>query len=170
MQLFLTASLLVLGAIHAQANNTVLIDNPMKFKLFPIALFIGERAPITFEVTVPKQLQNQISTLSIVEVQKSDPTGSAPKKVLRYVGLLSDQGVAGDKRRGDGVLSRKFTFEERDPGLHHFAVIQDTAETKGGETLAGNQILVSEVATLTIEARPTLTEIMRQAWNKWKAR
>jgi hypothetical protein len=70
--------------------------------VFPLELFVKESSPVLFTV----KPGHPDSRLALIEVDEQG-------RKLRYIGVMTDDGVMGDKIRGDGVYTRKISVTEK---------------------------------------------------------
>lgn len=61
-------------------------------------------------------------SLSRFEVVEIDSQG----KKIKTIGLMTDDGVMGDRRAGDGIYTRKFQVYEKKVGTHRYAIVKNS--------------------------------------------
>lgn len=114
----------------------------------PDFLFSREAKWVTFELEAKELSPADGARLELIEV-----ASDGSKK--RTLGPLIDEGVFGDKKKGDQVYSRRFKLTEETPGLRVFEA------RVGGRPLSPPGRLELEVV-----ARPTFQEAVRSAWKR----
>lgn len=127
------------------------------FHVFPRELFVKESSPIIFSAklaagAIPKAGEKP-PNLTLIQVDASG-------KKLRYIGIMSDDGVMGDKVRGDNILTRKHQLTEKVAQKVYFAVVEETA--------AGvpEQVDPAKAVSIEIIRRPSFVEIVSTIWSK----
>jgi hypothetical protein len=127
---------------------------PAQFKpdVFPKELFVKESSPVLITVSAP----SGATQLTLLEV---DETG----KKLRYIGVMTDDGVMGDKIRGDGVYTRKISVTEKRAKKFYYSVIEETAA--GG---VPEQVDPALINSIEIVGRPSMVEVLAIIWDKIK--
>lgn len=121
----------------------------------PDSLFAKESSPVVFKFD-SNSIHPKPSEHTQYMLVQLLPDGKE-----RTVGLLSDDGVLGDSKKGDGIYSRKVQLYERKGGILRFQVV--TWE-KGEEKRLG------ELAELQVHSHPVLQDLLATIWNRIQAR
>lgn len=115
--------------------------------VFPKELFVKESSPVIFTVK-PDQANDR---LTLIEVDEKG-------KKLRYIGVMTDDGVMGDKIRGDGVYTRKISVTEKKAQLFHYAVVEET------DAGVPDELDPAKTSELRILGRPSMVEVLSSIW------
>lgn len=122
---------------------------------FPQELFTKESTPVTFYA----QFNEPVPTgkrLAVVEVNPET------REVTRYVGALIDDGVLGDRKKGDGVYSRKMQLTEKKAATKIFAVVE---ENEAGYPLTLEKDYPHQLQ-IRVLRRPSFVELVTAAVTK----
>ena len=140
---------LILSVFVASAANS---EEPqiLSLKVHPQQLYTFQDKAVLFEAKIKNPPEGK---LNWVLVQIKDG------RVHKQLGVLSDSGFLGDRKKGDGIFTRKVRFKGRKPGRLEFAVIlHDQAETlKSLESLESHP-----TGHLTFVRRPNFFELISQ--------
>lgn len=118
-------------------------------KITPPSLFTFEDRAVTFSVKL-KNNREDLLLVSLIDDKNFD----------LYKWDLNDNGVLGDKKKGDSFYSRKIQFKEKKPGIKKFAVI-----TKDEQNLKKIED-PNRVLELEIIKRPSFLELVKGAFQK----
>ncbi|MBL7714347.1 MAG: hypothetical protein JNL01_02700 [Bdellovibrionales bacterium] len=122
---------------------------------FPKELFTKESTPVTFYA----QFAEPVPTGKRLAVVEMDPESG---KVIRYVGALIDDGVLGDRKKNDGVFSRKMQLTEKMATTKTFAVVE---ENEAGYPLTLSKDYPHQLQ-IKILRRPSFVELVTAAVSK----
>jgi hypothetical protein len=137
IRIWITAIVLVLGTL-AQATTTI-----KTIETVPTEMYQRELTPIRVRVTFNEPGPHKVSLLQI------DRKGGKP----RLIGIMTDEGVAGDQFTGDGVYTRKFKL------VHHFA-----EDVKLAVRRDDTDELIEPMAIVKVKYRPSFVEMLKNAW------
>lgn len=158
----LSAPVLMIGPwlLLSPASALAGIDKD-SFKASHDSLFTKESVAITFRVKVIPDAEGKTPDVSLLQV---DDQGNK----LRYIGIMSDDGVMGDRKAGDGIFSKKINLTEKKAGNVYFAAVEDRASDVSLETGTPSPEVINRYPHVKIEVlrRPSFIEAMGRVWNR----
>ncbi len=127
------------------------------FESIPAALFAKESSPVIF--------QAQLSAKTAAATSKNPPKlaliQTTPEgKKLRYIGIMSDDGVMGDRVKNDGIYTRKLQMNEKQAGKIFYAVVEET------EAGVPDQVDPTKLTNVEIIRRPSFVELISTIWGR----
>lgn len=132
------------------ATTSALAASPtLRPDVFPSELFAKESSPVIFTV----KAQTPDPKLSLLQVDASG-------KKLRYIGIMTDDGVMGDKIKGDGIYTRKISMTEKGAQKFYYSVIDESGSG------VPEQVDATRLATVEVLRRPSMLEVLATIWTK----
>ena len=129
------------------------------FGIVPNRLFVDEDSKVLFAVESPNTPSNQ--TITLVELDESGTK-------VKFRWQLTDDGTQRDWKSGDHIFSRRIQFKEKRPRTLIFRVVDESAESLPADSQTPPTVPTNQQATLVIEARPTMIDILKDVYRKMK--
>ena len=127
------------------------------FDSVPAALFAKESSPVIFQAQLaPNSAKTTPANAPKLALIQTTPEG----KKLRYIGIMSDDGVMGDRVKNDGIYTRKLQMNEKQAGKLYYAVVEET------EAGVPDQVDPSKLTNVEIIRRPSFVELISTIWGR----
>lgn len=154
---FFLVTLFLLFWFSGPGGSTRILGSTPRLQSDIQSLFTEDEKGIRFTLSpTPAQKQNLSSRLSLFWVDSSG-------KEIKYLGLLNDEGLFGDRKAGDGVYSRKVEFKQHRPRTLYFAW---THEDPAQPARLTRPISTDELIKIEVLQRPTFVEIVKRIWSR----
>ncbi len=131
-----------------------------KLQAFPDEVFAREGTAVLFTAKATRP----DAQLALIQIDEQG-------KPISYVGVLSDDKTRGDRVAHDQIFSLKMEIKGTRGTVLHFAVITDNGQINA-DTFSKfppvNLATTSVLSHVKVVLRPTLVQIVRQIWARWR--